>query len=94
MSVGVSSFPCVVTLSAAVAVSLSEMVTVASSFAASIVTPLFAEVSVSITVSLASSKASLRTLRSIVAVVWPAVTITLPERAVKSVPEVAVPETV
>ena len=50
--------------------------------------------SVTMTVSLASTMASSRAARSIVAVVLPAVIVTEPDRAVKSSPEVAVPVTV
>ncbi len=53
----------------------------------------FVPVSVRMTVSLSSSNESSITLISIVAEVWPAAIVTLPESAVKSVPMPAVPAT-
>ena len=80
-----------------VAVSSSVMVTVALLAPPSIVicgSPAVTLSSVTITVSLASTMASSRAARSIVAVVLPAVIVTEPDRAVKSSPDAAVPVTV
>ena len=80
-----------------VAVSSSAMVTVAWLAPPSIVicgSPAVMLSSVTMTVSVASTMASSRAARSIVAVVLPAVMVTEPDRAVKSSPEVAVPVTV
>ncbi len=53
----------------------------------------FVPVSVKMTVSLSSKSVSSITVTSIVADVWPARIVTLPERFVKSVPASAVPVT-
>ena len=80
-----------------VAVSSSVIVTVALSAPPSIEicgSPELMLSSVTITVSDASTMSSSRAVRSIVAVVEPAVIVTWPDSGVKSSPEVAVPVTV
>ena len=74
--------------------SSSAMVFVAASGAPSVATPEVTAVKVIITVSPGSVIKSLITGIEIVAVVARAGIVTVPESAVKSVPEVAVPETV
>ena len=77
-----------------VAVSLSASVLVATSVAPSVANPEVTPVIVTITVSAPSTIASSIVGMLITAVVEPAGMVTVPERAVKSEPEVAVPETV